>query len=358
MDSILIFTPIYPPKRGGAASYFENLTQSLKSDYEIHLLTTRTPGCPLVSSGERMTVYRIVPELRFLPLSLRVICMSVLSLLLSIYIQLRNQIRVVHAHSTSAATPGVALSTSLTRIPLIYDCRDEEFPKLLIKFGKTSRWLSCSPNIDDRLIAAGVPSNRIRRVPVVNPEYVGEYAAEDDTGRFSVVFVGAVRKGKGVDIAIQAFERFSGGAHNAELTVVGEGPLLDELRRKYAGEDANITFTGQISHEEALTILAEADALVLPSKKEGIPRVILEAFEIGVPVVASRRGGITEVVQHRETGLLADLDPVEVAAALSQLHTSDELREQLSANAKQVVQNRNWETVVDRVSNTYLDVMD
>jgi len=355
MDSILIYTPIFKPKQGGASSYFGNLVGSLESDHNVVVLTTYVSGEPLIESDEQATIYRLSPELRFLPLKIRALISSLLSFILALYLQIGNSFDVVHSHSTSVATPGIALSTSVTRVPLLYDCRDEDFPQTTITWGNVKLWFSCSSNIDYRLCEAGVREAKIQRIPVINPKYVSNYSSNENGGKFSVIFIGSVRKGKGTDIVLETFKQFANSKEDTELTIVGDGPLLNELKEDNK-INYNIKFTGSVPHEQALQLLAESDVLVLPSKREGVPRVILEAFEVGIPVIASSRGGITEVVHDKKTGLLTEPVASEVREALNELYQSEQLSKHLSENAKQVVQDREWRVIVERVTESYKEV--
>jgi L-malate glycosyltransferase len=89
--------------------------------------------------------------------------------------------------------------------------------------------------------------------------------------------------------------------------VIGDGSLTDELK-KYASEkgvSAHIIFTG--FRKDILKVLPALDIFLMTSKEEGLGTSILDAFAANVPVVATRAGGIPEMVLHEETGLLANI---------------------------------------------------
>jgi glycosyltransferase involved in cell wall biosynthesis len=73
----------------------------------------------------------------------------------------------------------------------------------------------------------------------------------------------------------------------------------------------SVRFRGAIDAGSVPELLAGARALIIPSRSEGLPRVVIEAFAAGVPVVASRVGGLPELVEHDVNGLLVDLDDQE-----------------------------------------------
>jgi glycosyltransferase involved in cell wall biosynthesis len=104
------------------------------------------------------------------------------------------------------------------------------------------------------------------------------------------------------------------------LRVVGSGELDAELRRR-AEPLAGVEFTGQLPREEGLRILSEARALVVPSRwYEVFPRIVAEAYALGIPVVASRLGSLAEIVHDGETGILFDPEDADgLAQALRRL---------------------------------------
>jgi len=112
------------------------------------------------------------------------------------------------------------------------------------------------------------------------------------------LFIGRLEKAKGTDILIKLNQYFS----DVELKIVGSGNEYKNLK-----ESTNFEFTGSISREDVLTILKKCKALIFPSLwYEGMPLVILEAFSLGIPVIASNIGAIPEIVIDNKTGLLFD----------------------------------------------------
>ena len=92
----------------------------------------------------------------------------------------------------------------------------------------------------------------------------------------------------------------------ADLTIVGDGPELAKLRDLAS---PNVTFTGALSPADVACALRQARALLQPSRcYEAQGRAVLEAFAAGVPVIASRIGGLPELVKHGVNGLLVDVD--------------------------------------------------
>jgi glycosyltransferase involved in cell wall biosynthesis len=116
--------------------------------------------------------------------------------------------------------------------------------------------------------------------------------------------VGRLDPIKRQDLLIRAFARVRQRERDAHLLLVGDGPALDDLRRLTAalGLDPSVTFAGyQPRPERYLEVM---DVFALTSRSEGMPLAVLEAWAAGVPVIASRVGGIPELITNGWTGLL------------------------------------------------------
>jgi glycosyltransferase involved in cell wall biosynthesis len=137
---------------------------------------------------------------------------------------------------------------------------------------------------------------------------------------------------KGLDTLLDAWRS---AAIDEPLTLIGAGALEGELRARARGLD-NVAFAGRLSPREAMARLAGARALVVPSRWfEVFLRTIVEAYSLGVPVVASRIGSLAEVVEDRATGLLVEPDaPDQLGAALRALAGSVALTARLGHEAR------------------------
>jgi len=135
-----------------------------------------------------------------------------------------------------------------------------------------------------------------------------------------VVFVGQLVSIKGVRFLIDAWSRLAiQGVLGPDdrLLIAGEGPLRAELeaRAKEANVASSVRFLGGVPYARIGQLLACANALCLPSRNEGTPNVVVEALASGVPVVASRVGGVPELVREGVNGFLVDSGDVVALAA-------------------------------------------
>ena len=121
------------------------------------------------------------------------------------------------------------------------------------------------------------------------------------------------------------------------LAIVGDGPLRMTLAHR-AGEKlpGRDVLTGMLSHADTLAVMKVADVFVLNSSYEGLSHLLIEALALGVPVVATRAGGNSEVVADEENGLLVPVgDTQALAASLKRLLSDEELRARLSTRARE-----------------------
>ncbi|NEU55656.1 glycosyltransferase family 4 protein [Halorussus sp. MSC15.2] len=115
-----------------------------------------------------------------------------------------------------------------------------------------------------------------------------------------VLFVGRLVEGKRPGDAIEAFKNVHEEYPNAELYLCGDGPLRSKLEQQVDERrlDESITFLGHVSYDEMPNVYRSTDVLVLPSRAEGLPRTVLEAFASGTPVVASDLEQVAPVVKR------------------------------------------------------------
>jgi glycosyltransferase involved in cell wall biosynthesis len=158
-------------------------------------------------------------------------------------------------------------------------------------------------------------------------------------GSFRILFVGRLVERKGVTHLIDALQRLPSDIR-ARLTVIGEGPerAALEAQASAGGLDSRVDFRGRVADKDLQDAFASADVLVLPSivdargDTEGLGVVLLEAMSNSVPVIGSRTGGITDIIEDSESGLLVPpADPDMLARALERLARDPALAARLGA---------------------------
>jgi len=182
----------------------------------------------------------------------------------------------------------------------------------------------------------------------------------DDQPR--LLYVGRLAPIKGLETLLDAMARLRASGTPVHLSIVGgdadeplnghEGALRARLARLDLG--GTVTFVGAQPQERLRAWYVAADATVLPSHYESFGMVALEAMACGIPVVASRVGGLQTTVRDGVTGLLApESDPVALAGALDRLLGDPDLRFRLGREGVQWAARHRWPCIAEAVCREY-----
>ena len=268
---------------------------------------------------------------------------------------------VLHAHYTT--THGVIAAYSGFS-PRVVSCWGSDVNPAVGSMPRLKRWLNryalrrpdlvCSTSrfmidqIQDQL-GPGVP---VRQVPfgVDCARFRPTQDRARDSG-FRVGFVKSLTQVYAPEGLVRAMRRVVDAIPNARLVMAGEGPLDSTLRQigVELGLEDRIEFLGRLPNEAVPDVMAGFDVFVNCSRAESFGVVILEASACGVPVVATRVGGVPEVCRHGESGLLVPPDDVEALAdAIIRLARHPELRGKMGRSGRTfVLQNHEWQNDVE-----------
>ena len=135
-----------------------------------------------------------------------------------------------------------------------------------------------------------------------------------------------------------------------KLTFVGDGPLRQTMMQLINSLQLaeNVTILGH--RNDVVELMQRATLLVLPSRWEGMPNVVLEAMANNLPVIATAVDGTLDLVQHERTGWLVEpQQPQQLATAIAEALTGPEKRRQIARNAQNLVaMNYDWNSIVKR----------
>ena len=152
--------------------------------------------------------------------------------------------------------------------------------------------------------------------------------------RPTALFVGVLERYKNVDGIAAAWRLAAPRVPDAQLRLVGRGPHVPLVEQLVADLPGQTSWTPALTAPEVVRALDEATLLLLPSRSEGTPRVIIEAFARGRAVIAGRRGGMPDLVRDDVEGYLVEPDDVAgIAAALVRVLGDPELARRLGEAA-------------------------
>lgn len=194
----------------------------------------------------------------------------------------------------------------------------------LQRLGIEERRLFVIPNsIDCRAIEPIVPRTRV------------ELGLPDEAQ--IVLFVGRLHRQKGVDLLLQAWQATAARVPHAWLVLAGDGPDGEQLRRQSVGlaEPLRNRIVWLRARRDVIALMKAADLLVLPSRWEGMPNVILEAMACSLPVIATSVEGSSELVVPGETGwLIPPGDSLALAAVLLESLADPSIRREFGRNGR------------------------
>jgi glycosyltransferase involved in cell wall biosynthesis len=162
----------------------------------------------------------------------------------------------------------------------------------------------------------------------------------------TALFVGMLEPYKNIDGLARVWRTVSAELPEARLVIVGKGALIDVVERLREDYPGRVIHHEELTPEQVAREMDESTCLVLPSRSEGLGRVLIESFARGRGVVASRVGGIPDVVRDGEEGILVDPgEPDQLAGALVRVLSEPGLAERLGAAAKR--RYRDWDSTPD-----------
>jgi glycosyltransferase involved in cell wall biosynthesis len=182
--------------------------------------------------------------------------------------------------------------------------------------------------------------NRVSYLPLFIPNNMTEFIRQPKTN--TILFVGRLSKEKGVSILLQALQKVQKDIPTIKLQIIGDGPEKQSLITitNQLGLSNNVQFLNKLNHNEITTYYRQAAATIIPSSWiENCPMVALEAISAECPIIASRSGGLADLVQDTTTGYLFERNNItELAEKICMLLCDIKLQKKFSSNQKHVAQ--------------------
>ncbi|MGY1410126.1 glycosyltransferase family 4 protein [Luteimonas sp. A611] len=165
-------------------------------------------------------------------------------------------------------------------------------------------------------------------------------------GRLRLLVVGSIVRRKGLDVLLAALAATKADCQ-IDLTVAGDGPDRTALQAFAAGlpPGREVVWLGEVPPDQVPSLLSKSDVLVLSSRSEGRPNVVLEALAAGLPVISTKLPGVAGLVEDGETGWLVDVEDVDgMARAIENAcDVPDRLRLGENARRESMARNESWE---------------
>jgi len=284
---------------------------------------------------------------------------------------------IVHAHWSINALPGLFCRKRFN-IPVVASIRGSDFSRMSGPLVNTiTRMLlrkidgviteneillekACQTGIPrDRIIALrnGVDLNTFK--PGRNRIVLKGTPAE--AAERVILFAGRLTRVKGPDIAIIAFEKILVNHPDTFLLVAGSGDMKEKLLR-YVGKSealkARVLFVGEIENNKMSHYYNASDLLIISSRSEGTPNVLLESMACGVPALSTPVGGVPQTIQNNKTGFIAENESAEALSKKLEalLKHPEQLKKAGMAARFWAEKNLNWRMIAARYVDFYKDV--
>jgi L-malate glycosyltransferase len=216
--------------------------------------------------------------------------------------------------------------------------------------------------VRDLLVGMGIASEKIEVIPdgVALPEKLVSASERKsvrarwrlDDEDLAVGHVGAFTHEKGQDVAIESAHLVAATLPRVKLLLAGDGPLRKKLEQQ--DRNGNVRFLGRV--DDLADFLNALDVFIMPSREEGLGSSALRAMAYGLPVIASRTGGLPEIVEDGRTGWLVDPgSPQALARAVSNAAAHPELLRRLGENARASAQGFTNDIMGARTETFYAD---
>ncbi len=275
---------------------------------------------------------------------------------------------VIHAHSAKAGGL-MRVGGFLCRVPVIYT--PHAFPFLMqcgsfrqrlyrgierLLLRATAALVAVSREECREADALGYSSAAIHYVPNGIERAAMVPVSVRQQGVLQIGFFGRLTRQKGADLLITAAADVV--THVPQVMFILHGVGSDEARLRQQVADLNleksVRFAGAYALDDAVARMRQMDLVVIPSRWEGFPYVALEAFQAGVPVVASAVGGLTDLVQDGVNGLLVQSgDSEALCDAMLRLLRDSQQREQMAEQARLKLAGYTIETMQTRLAELY-----
>lgn len=386
---VLLVSANYFPKIGGPATSVPEIARCLsKHGYPVHVLTNQFPGFAAVEHSEGFTVWRSPSSYR-IPNKASVVehGLSVIEMAKFIRSFVRTHpFRFIHCHDLNISLLGAWLAgtglpiiakytgdlsieqqfadvDSVERFERRFNPLRPSWPTRFFKLGQ--RGLSEMATLItanskyqlDQLHGLGVsPKKSVLLYNGVSTRSFNVPSGVTITP-YRILFFGRLVAWKGIHVLIQAFNRIAGQFPTAELLIVGNGPMERELKAisEKTPHGKRIIFQKAVAPHTVPIQIAGAQVVVLPAFYDPFPHSVLETLALVRPMVATRVGGIPEIIEDGKTGWLVEPgDASALAKAIVDVFQNPAEAERRAVEGARRVRDRfTWEILVNELEQLY-----
>lgn len=369
--------PLFFPYLGGIETHVREISKRLvKLGINVQVYSTDPSGkLPKKENIDGIEVHRFRS---FAPNSLYYFSPS-------LYFELRKlkQAKLIHVHSyPDFPSLAAALAKGSIRKPIVHTphywgslhvmgtsmwrtLAKNSYNRLFGKytFSKFNKIVSVSEFEKEILVRKfGLDENQIKSIPNgVDTEEIKD-TTRKNTGVSTLLYVGRLEKYKGVSFLINIFPKIKSFFPEARLIIVGKGSYKAELisLANNLGVQDSTEFLEDVPEEKLRQLYLSSSLFVTLSQYEALPVALLEAMAHGLPVIATKVGGVPEVIQSGENGFLLDYPPNEktLINRVKSLLENTETLSKVGSRARQTILSRfSWDDIAQNLLNLYQEIL-
>ena len=357
---VLFWSPVFWPKIGGVEVHAAKLLPSLQSlGYEYLVVTTKSdPDQPDTED------YKGTPIHRF-PFWSHTTYTQI-----DEFMHIRQKVAalkrtfapdLVHINAVDASNLFHLLTANVDHVPLLVTLHGEwptRHDGVVKRTLSAADWvagcsravLECGRQLSPDILSRSSVIHNGLEVPVLVPQPLPFEPPR-------LLCIGRLSPEKGFDLAVTAFATVVRRFPRARLLIAGDGVSRSELEQQVAKQGIRhcVDFLGWVEPAEVLPLVNGSTMVLMPSRQESLPMVALEAALMARPVVATRVGGLPEVVEHEQSGFLVETgDSRAFGAAIESLLRQPSLALQMGQAARSRAQQMfSWKTHVDAYDRLY-----
>lgn len=375
MMKILFPVMHYPPVIGGIEVWTKEIAQGLaKKGCAVFVLTGRVVDVPNKEERENLKVARtsffVLKNLSHSPIFYTLFLWPIL-FWQSYFLIKKEKIDILFCSGFLSGLLGHCLKRVLG-LPFIITVQSQQKKLFWKKFvySRADYCVASSQDIANYFKKIGV--KRIEILPngidLTRFQNQDRQKAREELGLqendFAIMTVARLEKVKGIEYLIKALHilvsNYQLPTINYQLIIVGDGSERRMLEKMVAslGIQERVKFLGAVDNSRVPYYLSAGDCFCLPSLQEGFGIVVLEAMAAGLPVIASKVGGLLDIVQDNENGLLVEPGNSQaISQAIEKIRDNSELARQLTNKAKQDLAKYDWSAICQKVLDICMEEM-
>jgi glycosyltransferase involved in cell wall biosynthesis len=283
---------------------------------------------------------------------------------------------LIHVHWLIPNGLGALIVKKIFKIPYLSTIYGEEIylsKRYKLEFilrtfiNNSNRSVAISKGTLEGCLKIGLKTETFNVIPFgVDTDFFRPLNINRDLKTFQILSVGYLIERKGFEYLIKVMQNVLKKYANVKLKIVGSGPLEEDLKRLIndLNLNKNVEILKNVSDEELLNLYNSSDLFILPSivdsqgNTEGLGVVLLEAMACKVPVIGSNIGGIPDIIQDGETGVLVpEKDISELSKAVINLVENENFRNKLANGGYNLVEDKfNWKKIAQSYISIYTQI--